>query len=398
MTIGISGPVDLKLLACDLGSENLPDTNAFPLVSHLINALLKRGYKVIAYTNSGTITEPLVLHGHNLTVCVARTKPQPGRRFFRYEINELKNLMQQHPADVIYAFWTYEYAWSALKSGIPTIVSIHDIARKIFLTQCDMFRFVRLIMNKIVTTRARHLAANSSYTYSQLSKSLKKKTVTLNNFFTSDIEDTVTKPEQKENYIVSVINGFNTRKGVPLALHAFAKVREAFPDVNYHLIGVDMEPDGLAHAYAKQHNLEQGVKFLGPLVHDNLIQLVANAKVLLHPSREESFGMAVIESMVVGTPVVGGRESGFIPHLLDHGKAGLLCNVYSADEVAAAVKKLLSDDAFARDVAAYAYRFAQDNFSEEVVVKQHLELYESIISKYYPQRVRKETALEEGNF
>lgn len=398
MTIGISGPVDLKLLACDLGREDLPETNAFPLVSHLINALLKRGYKVIAYTNSGTITEPMVLHGHNLTVCVARTKPQPGRRFFRYEIQELKSIIQQHPADIIYAFWTYEYAWAALKSGIPTIVSIHDIAHKIFFTQCDMFRFVRLIMNKIVTTRAKHLAANSSYTYSQLSSNLKKKAVTLNNFFTSDIEDTVTKPDRKENYIVSVVNGFNTRKGVPLALHAFAKVREKFPDLSYHLIGVDMQPGGLAHAYAKQHNLESGVKFVGPLVHDNLIQLVANAKVLLHPSREESFGMAVIESMVVGTPVVAGRESGFIPYLLDHGKAGLLCDVYSEEDVAAAVARLLSDEAFAAELAAAGYRFAQDNFSEEVVVKQHLELYESIASQYYPQRAEKVTALEEGTY
>lgn len=380
MTIGISGPVDLKLLACDLGRDDLPETNAFPLVSHLINALLKRGYNVIAYTNSGTIEQPMVLHGTNLTVCVAQTKPQPGRRFFRYEIQELKRLMQQHPADVIYAFWTYEYAWAALKSGIPTVVSIHDIAWKIFLTQRDMFRFVRLIMDKVVTWKAKHLAANSSYTYDQLSGSLKRKTVTINNFFTPDLELSINKPARKDNCIVSVTNGFNTRKGIPTALRAFAKVHEKFPEVEYHLIGVDMEPEGLAHLYAKQHGLERGVKFLGPLTHDQLLQNVANAKLLLHPSVEESFGMAVLESMVIGTPVVAGKKSGFIPYLLDHGKAGLLCNVYSEEDMANTIVRLLTDCSLASDIAAHAYQYAQDNFSEEVVLQQHLNVYKAIAS------------------
>jgi glycosyltransferase involved in cell wall biosynthesis len=396
MTIGISGPVDLKLLACEFGREDLPDTNAFPLVSHLINALLKRGYNVIAYTNSGAIEQPMVLHSTNLTVCVAPTKPQPGRRFFRYEIRELKRLMQQHPADVIYAFWTYEYAWAALKSGIPTVVSIHDIAWKIFLTQCDVFRFVRLVMDKVVTWKAKHLAANSSYTYDQLSGSLKRKTVTINNFFTPDLELSVNKPVQKENYIVSVTNGFNTRKGIPAALRAFAKVHEKFPEVEYHLIGVDMEPEGLAHTYAKRHGLERGVKFLGPLTHDQLLQKVANAKLLLHPSVEESFGMAVLESMVVGTPVVAGKKSGFIPYLLDHGKAGLLCNVYSDDDIADAVTRLLTDSSLASDMAAHAYEYAQDNFSEEVVLQQHLNVYKAIASVQPPAQKSSISLMKEG--
>ncbi|MFD1188161.1 glycosyltransferase family 4 protein [Pontibacter rugosus] len=398
MTIGISGPVDLKLVACDLGKEELPETNGFPLVSHLINALLKRGYKVIAYTNSGSIDKPVVIHSHNFTVCIACTKPQPGRRFFQYEIKNLASLMQKHPADVIYAFWTYEYAWAALKSNIPTVVSIHDIAHKIFFTQCDMFRFVRLMMNNIVTSKAKHLAANSSYTFNQISKSHKKKAVIINNFFTPDLEDSIVKPAQKHNYIISVVNGFNTRKGIPLALHAFAKVHEKFPEIEYHLIGIDMEPDGLAHAYAIEHNLAKGVKFLGPLLHDHLVQLVANAKILVHPSREESFGMAVMESMVVGTAVIGGENSGFIPYLLDHGKAGVLCDIYSEDALAAAIIKLLSNDTLAAEFASYAYQYVQENFSEEVVIRKHIEVYESLASHYYPLREKKAPALEEGTY
>src|SRR5690606_7343510 len=103
-----------------------------------------------------------------------------------------------------------------------------------------------------------------------------------------------------------------------------------------------------------------------------LIQKVAAAKVLLHPSVEESFGMAVLESMVVGTPVVGGEKSGFVPYLLNHGKAGVLCDVRSPEQVEAAVAKLLTDDLYGARIAASAYQYVQDNFSEEVVLEQHI--------------------------
>ncbi|WP_299759201.1 glycosyltransferase family 4 protein [uncultured Pontibacter sp.] len=386
MVIGVSGPVDIKLLECDFGDTAIPGTNTFPLISHFINALIKRGHHVIAYTNSGDISEPTVLYSKQVTVCIGCTKPQPGRRMFNFEREQLKALMLQHPSDIIYAFWTYEYAWAALDSGIPTVVSIHDIAWKILLKQPDMFRLVRFIMNTIVIFRAKWLVANSTYTYSQLSARNKRKATVINNFYTPYLDELTPSGIVKGNYIISVVMGFTKRKGVPRALHAFAKLKKQFPALEYHLIGADMEPGGAAQQYARQHNLEDGVQFLGPLSHQELTQRVAAAKALLHPSEEESFGMAVLESMIAGTPVVGGQRSGFVPYLLDQGNAGVLCDIYSDEEMAAAVGRLLTDDAYAQQVASKAYSFAKANFSEEVVTAQHLQLYTSILNMGNTQR------------
>lgn len=373
MIIGIAGPVDLNMLAYDFGNVKLPETNAFPLTAHLVNAFLRRGHEVIVYTNSGTIAAPVVLEHGQLTVCVAPTRPKPGRRFFKFEIEELKKLMQQRPADVIHAFWTYEYALAALKSGIPTIVGIHDVASRILVTQFDVFRLVRWGMNFKTLKEAQHLAANSDYTYQQLSKGTQAKTKVINNFYSPELEQAVTLPVEKQNYIISVTMGFTKRKGIPRALHAFALLRKQFPDLAYYLIGVDMEPNGPAQQYARKHGIDEGITYLGPLPHKQLLQHVAAARVLLHPSVEESFGMAPLESMVIGTPVVGGEKSGFIPYLLDHGKSGLLCDIYSAEAMAATVSRFLSDATLAQDMARYAQKFVYNNFSEEVVVQQHLE-------------------------
>jgi len=395
MTIGITGPIDLNILDCDFGNAKLPETNAFPLPSHLANALLRRGHKLVLYTNSGSIAAPVVLKSENVTACIGTTKPQAGRRFFQHEIKELAGLMRAHPADVVYAFWSYEYAWAALKSGLPAIVSVHDIAGKIFRTQTDMFRFVRLMMNYIVLKKADHLVANSVYTYKQLSGKQKSKTQVIDNFFAPDIEQSVVRPAEKENYIISVVNGFTKRKGIYQGLHAFARIRARFPTLEYHLIGIEMEENGAAHNYARAHQLEQGVRFLGHLTHDKLLQRVANARLLLHPSVEESFGMSLLESMVVGTPVVAGKDSGFVPYLLDHGKAGLLCDVHSPEDIAAKALQLLSDKTLADATATYAYRFAQDNFSEEAIVRKHVALYEAVAFHNKTRNVKSE-ALQAG--
>lgn len=396
MTIGIVGPIDLSLLDFEFKGAELPETNSFPLPSHLVNALLRRGYKVVIYTNSGASDKPAVITADNITICIGTLKPQPGRRFFRHEINELSDLMRQHPADVVYAFWSYEYAWAAIDSGIPAIVSVHDNAGKIFRTQTDMFRLVRLIMNYIVLNKAEHLVANSVYTYNQLPARHRRKATVLDNFFSPGIEEDIVKPAEKENNIISVVNGFTKRKGIHRSLQAFASIRAAFPTLEYHLVGIEMEEGGAAHIYAKQHGLDQGVKFIGHQTHEQLLQRVANAKLLLHPSVEESFGMAVLESMVVGTPVVGGKDSGYVSYLLDHGRAGMLCDIYSPEDIARKAIELLSDKALAEDVARKAYDFAQLYYSEEAIVQKHLELYKAV-AFHNKTRKRESKELQAGS-
>lgn len=381
MTIGVCAPVDIKLLNWDLAATDLPEAHAVPLTSHFINGLLARGFKVIVYTNSPDIDKPKVYETEQLTVCIGRMKPQPGRRFFRYEINDLHQLIKQYPADFISAFWSYEYAWAAQKSGIPMVVSLHDVALQILLNHKDMFRLVRWAMNYVVVTRATHLIANSDYTYNMLDSSTRRKTRVINNFFPPDLERMISPQTVKGNYIVSVLMGFSHRKNVENALQAFAKVRQHNPSLEYHLVGAEMEENGLAHQYAREHGLEQGVRFLGLMPYKEVMGQIAGAKALLHPAREESFGMVLLEAMVARTTVIGGKSSGYVPVLLNNGTAGLLCDVESPESIAEAIRKVTEDIELREQFECSGYSFAQENYSADAIIQQHLDYYASILGK-----------------
>jgi len=323
-----------------------------------------------------------VVATRQLKVCVARQKKQPGRRFFRFEVNDLQKLICRHPCDFISVFWSYEFALAAQGTGIPYVVSLHDVAFQILLHHRDMFRLVRWAMNYMVVTRARHLIANSIYTYHQLDRSTQKKARVIDNFYPSELEAWHGKHPEKGNYMVSVLMGFSHRKNVTTALQAFAQLRRQYPQLEYHLIGAEMEEGGLAQQYANEHGLADGVKFLGLLPFGQVMDLIAGARLLLHPAREESFGMALLEAMVAGTPVVGGSKSGFVPQLLDHGKAGLLCDINSPQEIAQTVSKLLGDQTLERSLIAQGYQHARDHYSENVILAQHLAYYAEILG--YP--------------
>ncbi|PTX21380.1 glycosyltransferase involved in cell wall biosynthesis [Pontibacter mucosus] len=381
MTIGVCAPVDIKMLDWELAGSDLPETHAVPLSTYFVNGLLARGFKVIVYTNSPELTEPKVYQTEQLTVCVGRMKPQPGRRFFWFEINDMARLIKQHPADFISAFWSYEYAWAAQKSGIPMVVSLHDVALQILLNHKDMFRLVRWAMNYVVVTRATHLIANSDYTYNMLDRSTRRKSRVINNFFSPDVEQMINPNIEKGDYIVSVLMGFSHRKNAETALKAFAQVRQKHPELEYHLVGAEMEENGLAHRYALQNGLAEGVRFLGQLPFKEVMDQIAGAKALLHPAREESFGMVLLEAMVARTAVIGGEKSGYVPTLLDKGNTGLLCDVESPESIAAAVLQLVEDDKLRARLEEKGYAFAQENYSADAIIQQHLDYYATILGK-----------------
>jgi len=80
------------------------------------------------------------------------------------------------------------------------------------------------------------------------------------------------------------------------------------------------------------------IQFVGASNFEKKVELFRNAKAFLYPiSRQEPFGLVVIESMACGTPVIGFRE-GAVPELVKDGKTGFL--VKDTIEMAKAVNKV----------------------------------------------------------
>jgi len=380
MKIGIAGPMELESLN-GLEGYKLPIGYPFPFISQMINGLLNHGHEVIAYTLSWEIDEPKVYHGANgLTLCVARGFQHSGRHFYRYEVKDLVELMSDNKPDVIHAHWTYQFAWAALEINVPHVISIHDLASVVLMNKLDPYRMVRWIMNWKTLNSAKELIANSSYTYQHLSNKTKRKTRIVNNFFPDRLNN-ILPAIKKEKYIITVSNAFDRRKNIKTSLKAFSEVHKQFPDYEYYLVGSCMGVDGPAYKYAIRNGLSAGVRFVGPKKYSDIIDLVKYATLMVHPSKEESFGLSVLEAMVLGTPVVGGNKSGNIPNLLEHKKYGILCNVRDPKSISKWIIYLIENKDILKKLAKNARAFAIKNFSQDIIIAQHLKIYQEVIGK-----------------
>jgi len=95
----------------------------------------------------------------------------------------------------------------------------------------------------------------------------------------------------------------------------------------------------------------------------------------LLPSEQESFGLAALEAMACGVPVIA-SDAGGLPEVIDHGVTGFLHPVGGVDAMAESGVALLSDDVLHQRIASAAVRVVRERFCAERVVPMYEAHYE----------------------
>jgi glycosyltransferase involved in cell wall biosynthesis len=127
------------------------------------------------------------------------------------------------------------------------------------------------------------------------------------------------------------------------------------------------------------NELPYPVRHLGLLTaEDEIVAAYNAADAMVVPSLEDNLPNTVIEAMACGIPVVGFRTGG-IPEMIDHQQNGYLADVGSAQQLADGLAFILThpNPETLRQNARYS---AETRFSEEVVAKQHVELYQRMMT------------------
>lgn len=168
-------------------------------------------------------------------------------------------------------------------------------------------------------------------------------------------------------------SNFRPVKRVLDVVEVFRRVRAQIP---CHLAMIGDGPERPAAERAvREAGLAAWVDFLGNV--SPVEGALGAGDVFLLPSQEESFGLAALEAMACGVPVVASRVGG-VPEVVVHGRGGFLFPVGDVGAMAAQVLTLLQDPAellrqkrFARERAAA--------FSQDSIVNTYEKLYASLL-------------------
>jgi len=184
----------------------------------------------------------------------------------------------------------------------------------------------------------------------------------------------------REEFILSIARmhtGNARRKSFPEIIRAIPLVRARHPQMRFVFAGYRGGDTEYLESLAQRIGVSDCVEFPGAVSREKKIELMQRCRVFLSPSRHEGFGLAILEAMSCGAPVVS-SPAGAVPEVL--GDTGLQVDGTSPQEIADAVNIYLDSAQFreemgsrARQRAETVFPYARRKESLEQIIKRTLE-------------------------
>ncbi|HJR59003.1 MAG TPA: glycosyltransferase family 1 protein [Vicinamibacterales bacterium] len=165
-------------------------------------------------------------------------------------------------------------------------------------------------------------------------------------------------------------------KNLERLIEAFHTLRRGgLEHVQLLIIGDEISKYATLRRAVHRHKLHKHVRFFGFVPDKTLSSLYRLASVFVFPSLYEGFGLPPLEAMAAGTPVITSNLSS-LPEVV--GDAAILIDPYEPDEIAAAMRRVLTDPAVRDDLRARGLDRVKQ-FSWERSVQRVREIYGEVL-------------------
>ncbi len=292
--------------------------------------------------------------------------------------------------DVVHAHYAIPHALSAM------------LARQMLEDSCSdakCFRLATTLHGTDITVvgadssmhGAVRLAINKSDGVTAVSEFLRSETVKLfeprrdveviANFVDTDLfrrqPDTVHLREQldlKGRKVCIHISNFRPVKRILDVLKTFRSIEQSVPAT---LLFVGDGPErSEAENWAREHGIDERVRFLGKI--SDIVPLLSVADLMLMPSSGESFGLAALEAMACGVPVIVTDMGGF-PEFIVNGTHGFLVGLGDVEAMAEKSVALLTDERLWEEFSSNCVEQAR-KYHVTAMVEQYEAFYMSLLN------------------
>jgi N-acetyl-alpha-D-glucosaminyl L-malate synthase BshA len=189
-----------------------------------------------------------------------------------------------------------------------------------------------------------------------------------------DVADLRSKLAPDGEKLVIHVSNIRPVKRVPMVVELFARVRKT---VKAKLLIVGDGPDlSEASHLARTLGVMDEVLLLGE--QDQVVPLLSASDVFLLPSSQESFGLAALEAMACGVPVVASRVGG-LPEVVEDGVTGFLHEPDDLPGMAESVRRILTEPALQARLSAASATAAHARFCDDRIVPMYEAFYREIL-------------------
>lgn len=169
------------------------------------------------------------------------------------------------------------------------------------------------------------------------------------------------------------ISNFRPVKRLKDVVDVFARVNREIPACLL-LVGDGPEAPAI-HKYVRSEGLADKVYFLGQ--QERVVELLSVSDLMLLPSAKESFGLAALEAMACGVPVIASATGG-LPEVIKDGETGSLLPVGDVEAMAYKAVKILREPGLWAKMSEKAVEHSVQNFHIDRIIQEYEEIYQKV--------------------
>jgi len=170
------------------------------------------------------------------------------------------------------------------------------------------------------------------------------------------------------------IGTFEYKKGQDILIKAFAVIAENFQDISLVLVGRTADELVNYKQLTKKLLLEDRIYFYENIPPEEIHYFYSNADLYVSSSREEPFGMVMLEAAALHVPVIASKTIGGL-EIIEHNVDGKLINIDNIIELTEQITELLNDNQQSEFIASNLYKKAKYQFT-----------WDKTLAKYLPEK------------
>jgi glycosyltransferase involved in cell wall biosynthesis len=292
-------------------------------------------------------------------------------------IPQLKKVIKDFQPDVVHAHYATSYGLLGALSGFkPYFVSawgsdVMDFPNRSFLHK----RLLQYVFKRATVT----LATSNAIVHAieKVSKTDCKVIsfgIDLNVFKPIDVKKIVA----ENTIVIGTIKSLAPIYGIDILIRAFKKVVDAKPEIKLKLLIVgggvgEQEYKGLV----KQLNIQEHVVFTGKVEYNKVVEYHNMIDIFVNVSRNESFGVSVLEASACKKPVIVSNVGG-LPEVVDPEKTGIIVPPVDIEATANALIRLVENETLRNEMGQNGRDKVNKEYNWDRNIEQMIDVYKQL--------------------
>lgn len=349
------------------------------VAAELGHAMAARGHQVhfICYAPPFRMREAPNVHFHPIAI--------PQYPLFEYPsygmaaASKMAQIARAYDLDVLHVHYAYPHgvsAWLARQiSDLPrlkTVVTLHGTDITLVGQDEAFYLLTRFALEHCdaITGVSRYLARKTRSWFG-----IRRSIHVIPNFVDTALFAPPAEPGPSEKMMVHVSNFRPVKRSLD-PIRVLERVRRSVP-ARLIMIGTGPELEN-ARRLAHELALTEAVEFAGDV--RDVPSMVSRADFLISTSEVEGFGLAPLEAMSCGIPVVATKTGG-LPELITDGVHGFLCPVGDISAMAERSVEIMRDPSLRASLGQAGRGRAMQHYDLQQIVPQYERLYEKVVQE-----------------